>query len=304
MTVLLAVIFSLLLWNLYRIFLHPLARVPGPLLAKCTSLWQLYHSFVGDECTAVHFYHHKYGKVVRVAPNVVDIADGSALAPIYTDKGGFRKADCYANFDLDGFVTIFSARDPSQRAARAKAVAQLFSNASIRAQRDLICECVARFVAGIKKDKERSPSQPVDIQAHSRFLALDVVSSYLFGSRFQSSPDSSEKLSASPWVDAIVGFGRLFSSPAALLDLYLRTHDVVSGVQELEGKSSALVHDFSAGLVTEPIKDDSFQARMKSVGISNDEIMAQCKDVIFAGTDSTGMVVTTILWYLCKNPKM
>ncbi|MCH1922821.1 cytochrome P450, partial [Shewanella sp. A3A] len=77
-----------LLWTcIYRLFFHPLSKVPGPPLAACTSLWLAYHTYVGDECTVVHALHKKHGPVLRVGPNDVDISDGEAVAPIYLDRG-------------------------------------------------------------------------------------------------------------------------------------------------------------------------------------------------------------------------
>jgi hypothetical protein len=35
---------------------------------------------------------------------------------MYISKGGFPKATCYANFDIDGHKTIFSTTDHEHRA--------------------------------------------------------------------------------------------------------------------------------------------------------------------------------------------
>jgi cytochrome P450 len=55
------------------------------------------------------------------------------------------------------------------------------------------------------------------------------------------------------------------------------------------------------------LKDDgeekSYPARMLRAGISKAETKAQCKDLMFAGTDSTGMNLATICWYLAKDPQ-
>ena len=84
----------------YRAFFDALRGIPGPLICRLTSLWTYYHSYIGDECTRINELHQKYGPVVRIAPNEVSIADGAALAPIYSEKGGFMKAPCYANFGM------------------------------------------------------------------------------------------------------------------------------------------------------------------------------------------------------------
>jgi hypothetical protein len=118
--------------SLYRVLFHPLSHIPGPLLPKLTSLWLHYHAYIGDEASAIRRLHVTYGVLVRVSPNEVDISDADAIQPIYVSKGGFPKADCYANFDIDGHKTIFSTTDHEYRAVRAKAVMPLFSTKAQR----------------------------------------------------------------------------------------------------------------------------------------------------------------------------
>src|SRR5690242_9059195 len=67
----------------YRLYLHPIAHIPGPILPKVTSLWLYYHAYVGDEASVIHCLHAQYGPFVRVAPNEVDISDADAIQPIY-----------------------------------------------------------------------------------------------------------------------------------------------------------------------------------------------------------------------------
>lgn len=126
--ILLAPIAALILRSTYRIVFHPLSHIPGPLLPKVTSLWLHYHAYIGDEASTIHCLHLQYGPYVRVSPNEVDISDADAIPAIYVKQSGFPKADCYANFDIDGHKTIFSTTDHEHRAIRAKAVVPLFSS--------------------------------------------------------------------------------------------------------------------------------------------------------------------------------
>lgn len=47
----------------YRIFFHPLAKYPGPFLAKITDGYQLYHAWKGDRHIDFWRMHQKYGTV-------------------------------------------------------------------------------------------------------------------------------------------------------------------------------------------------------------------------------------------------
>ena len=291
----------------YNIFLHPLSGVPGPALAKSTPLWHFYHSFVGDECAFVNDLHKAYGPVIRVAPNELDISDGEALAPIYSDKGGFPKAPSYANFHIDGLPTIFSTSDTAYRNSRGKPVTGLFSNASIKAKSADLYMCIENFIQELKESRAKAKGQPVDIQSRSRFLALDVVCTYLFKKQYQPLSDPSGKeISAIPWLDGFLFVGGLFPLPNRLFTFCAMVIEALSPHKEAMKKSAAHVHDFSTSLLHESHDRNriSFQGRLVEEGIPEPEIVAHIKDVIFAGTDSTGMVIGTILWNISKSTEV
>lgn len=304
-TPLLAVVY-LISFLVYRAFFHPLSKVPGPLICRLSSIWTWYHSYIGDEGSQINALHDKYGPVVRIAPNEVIIADGAALAPIYSEKGGFLKAACYTNFDIEGHSTIFSALDPSHRAVRSKAVLPMFSMNSIRAGNDTIQACVDRFVARMKEeaDESRSTRQPVNVLNLTRSLALDAVSSFLFGKSFGGIGEKTNKLSATEFVDALVAVGRYFYLPNWLF-LALETGRQKFFPTNEESASSDKVDGFVGALVQKSEKSDtSYQGRLLKVGIAVDEVEVQCKDLVFAGTDSTGTNLSTICWQLAKHPEM
>jgi hypothetical protein len=53
----------------YRLTLHPLARYPGPLLAKLSPLYAVHHALIGDIHLDVQRCHEEYGTFVRYGPN-------------------------------------------------------------------------------------------------------------------------------------------------------------------------------------------------------------------------------------------
>jgi hypothetical protein len=302
---------SLISLLLYLTLLDPLKNISGPLHARLTPFWLWYHAYIGDECTQIDLLHKKYGPVVRIAPNEVSISDGAALAPVYTEKGGFLKAPYYANFDIEGHPTIFSALDPGHRAVRSKAVLPLFSTSNIRSGTDAIEGCVSRFIDRIKAEadecrkaaKETGQPKPVNILNLCRSLALDAVSSYLFGKPFGGISEKSRSLSASPFVDFFVAFGRFFLMPKWLFLILESTQEKLWPSKESEDSSSK-VQGFTVDLVDNSEKTDgTYQGRLLKAGITEDEVKIQCEDLIFAGTDSTGMNLSTICWFLAKQPE-
>lgn len=329
----------LILLALYRISpFHPLSHVPGPLLPRLSSLWLTYHAWIGDEATIVHSLHKKYGPIVRNGPDSVDIADGSALTAIYSEKGGFSKPDFYANFDIDGHKSLFSETNPTRRAPRAKAVAVLFSTGNLRQGQDVLYKCVDKFVQRLAEGQTMNKQDtPLNILTLTRSLALDIVTSYLFGTAYgalnenQEETDAVQKevaetttpgeethMSASGMVDCFVAVGRFWYLPQWGFKL-VETFDAWWNAEEQVSQSMSRVDQFVARVVDDAetaiaaSKSDekkvvvshpltSYPSRLLQAGLTLSETRAQCKDLIFAGTDSTGMNLATILFHLTRNP--
>ncbi|KAK5058842.1 hypothetical protein LTR84_011106 [Exophiala bonariae] len=328
---------------LYRISpLHTLAHVPGPVSVRISSLWLTYHAWIGDEASTVHALHEKYGPNVRTGPNSVDVSDGAALAAIYSEKGGFGKAAFYANFDIDGHKSIFSETDPMQRAPRAKAVAVLFSTSSLRQGQDIIYQVVDRFVERLASGGHgNQKGRPLNILNLTRGLAVDAVSSYLLGKSYgaldekaaieekravkkelTNDHDHDHEMSASGMVNCFVAVGRFWYLPTTIFKI-LESFDAWWNAEDEVSQSLSLVDDFVANVVKEAetairVSNDnekgsnlddpghpttSYPARMLQSGLTASEVRAQCKDLIFAGTDSTGMNLGTILFHLARNPE-
>lgn len=289
-----------LLRCIYRCILHPLSHIPGPLLPKTTSLWLHYHAYIGDEASTIHKLHQRYGPLVRVAPSEVDIADADAIAPIYISKGGFPKAPCYANFDVDGHKTIFSTTDSEFRAPRAKAVMPLFSTKCIRENEAALYRCVENMVRRLKEEAEGL--RPVNCLNITRSLALDAISTHLFLENYNGTSEKGERLSASAFVDAFVAVGRFFYLPNAVfigLSWFIEKWFLDAHTES----SIKVVDKFVDNLVeSTPEESQNYPGRLLNMGFGKSEVKSSCKDLMFAGTDSTGMNLATIIRYLVLYP--
>ncbi|PVH92930.1 hypothetical protein DM02DRAFT_500110, partial [Periconia macrospinosa] len=69
--------------SLYRVFLHPLSKYPGPLIGKITDWYSVYHCVKGDRHLDFYLLHQKYGTVVRYGPNRISVNSATALHSIY-----------------------------------------------------------------------------------------------------------------------------------------------------------------------------------------------------------------------------
>jgi hypothetical protein len=79
------------LYTIYYRFGHSLSRFPGPFAASLTNLWKVYHIYRGDFEHTLLNAHRKYGKIVRIGPNHLDVSDVSAVKSIYGTGRDFPK---------------------------------------------------------------------------------------------------------------------------------------------------------------------------------------------------------------------
>ncbi|KAI2628740.1 cytochrome P450 [Hypoxylon sp. NC1633] len=83
---------------IYRLYLHPLAKVPGPRLAAITSLWYVYHVKKSRMLVFNRELHKKYGPAVRITPNEVSFDSKEAFQAIYTGSHYIQKGEFYYAF--------------------------------------------------------------------------------------------------------------------------------------------------------------------------------------------------------------
>lgn len=300
----------------YRLWLHPLSKVPGPWTAAISSVFLYVICYRGNEGTVLRQYHQKHHtKVLRVGPNSVSISDSSAIRDIYISGGGFPKDDRYQNFNMGPVRSIFSSIDTAYRDLRAKAVAPLFSPANLRKESgpdgaigrhvtDFVRQLSAFRDAGIRTDI-------LDLCAKQ---SIDVVSAFLLGQPYGGLSEHAHlsladrqrhdaKLSANDFIHAIVGFARFSLLPNRLFKLAYGIsqrvgHDVK--VDQSMAKIMSYIGQIMAAMDTGQ-KTNYYQDRLVAAGVSKFEAGVQSEAILFAGGDSTAVMQATILFHLTRN---
>ncbi|KAF5239861.1 hypothetical protein FANTH_9802 [Fusarium anthophilum] len=302
-----AITVALLTAFLWRLYNDPLGHIPGPLVAGFTpiSLWWL--TWTGVECRVIDRLHQKYGPVVRIAPNEVDVSDGAALSLIYIKNGGYMKSPIYRNYDVNGFETIFSALDPAHRAPRAKAVAPMFAHQRIAKGKPDADKVLDAFVAEMQRRKDEADGAPVDVLNLSRALALDTVTVYLFGECFNGI--SNGRLRVTEFINNFVAGGRFFYLPGWFYDFVDDWSAKLDKKKLLVAQSTDMIQEYATRVVDrsvveeKDVEPETFQGRLLAAGISREEAIAQVVDVMFAGTDAAGTTMAILCWNLAQHPE-
>lgn len=79
----------------YRLFLSPLAKFPGPRLAAATRLYETYFQLIkgGTFTWHINDLHDRYGPVVRITPWEIHIKDPDYYNTLYAGPGKHRNKD-------------------------------------------------------------------------------------------------------------------------------------------------------------------------------------------------------------------
>lgn len=183
---------------IYRLYLHPLSRFPGPRLAAATYLYGAYYDVVEEAqfVFKLNALHDKYGPVVRISPGEIHVRDSAFFDTLHPGPGGrktHRDKWHRANRANGAPGSLASAGPHSLHRARRAAVNPYFSRAaiaqleaeSIRAKVELLCERLQEHASPLSSGASAGTGgggeEVVDVGAAMTALTLDVISEYCYG---------------------------------------------------------------------------------------------------------------------------
>ncbi|KAF2870344.1 cytochrome P450 monooxygenase-like protein [Massariosphaeria phaeospora] len=164
----------------YNACFHPLARFPGPPVARATIYWKAYVECIANRsfCHVLVELHARYGEIVRVGPNELHFANPKAYHDIYNNKNRWDKeARLYKSFGEDrssfGFLTYAEAKNRKDVLNRA------FSQAAIEGAESLVAEKTKALCAAF--ERQSKACKPADLFFAFRCMAMDVITVFCFG---------------------------------------------------------------------------------------------------------------------------
>lgn len=179
---------------IYRLYLHPLSRFPGPKLAAATYLYGAYYDVVEEAQFVFKLgaLHNIYGPVVRISPGEIHVRDSGFFDTLHPGPGGkktHRDKWYRANRANGAPGSLASAGPHSLHRARRAAVNPYFSKAaiagleaeSIRAKVELLCERLREHASSSPAAAGPGAEEVVDVGAAMTALTMDVICEYCYG---------------------------------------------------------------------------------------------------------------------------
>ncbi|KAI3329673.1 cytochrome P450 [Ustulina deusta] len=298
----------------YRLYLSPLAKIPGPKLAAVSYLYESYYEIVlgGQYFKRVAQMHKQYGPIVRVTPNEVHWNDPEFIDVVYPAIG--RKTDkpvWFAQRTGTPFSIVSTpAHDLHRR--RRNALNGFFSVASIRRLEPIMKKYMARMISHM----EEAGRTGEILQMHHIFKACasDVITEYAFGEcyGFMQQPDFGKAFFEStdvffylthvfglvPWVVHYVQ-----NMPTWMIRL------LVPHLSELRDRQDwwlNKVREVRNSPNPERVKSTIFEGILNSSlppeEKTDSRLASEAQLVIFAGEGTTAHTLTCCLYQLLANP--
>ncbi|PWY79270.1 cytochrome P450 [Aspergillus heteromorphus CBS 117.55] len=167
--------------TVYRLYFHPLSKIPGPKLTVITNLYELYYDVIlgGRFLFQIEKMHQRYGPIVRINNREVHVSDPSFYDEIYASSSRKRDRDndAYAAFSLP-YATIGTMGHEHHRFRRSL-LSDFFSKRSVLALSPFVEERVAKLMErfeGFHKD-----GKAVNLSNAFAALTSDVITHYCYG---------------------------------------------------------------------------------------------------------------------------
>lgn len=304
----------------YRIFFHPLAKYPGPLLAKVTDAYMLYYAWNGDRHLEFWRMHETYGPVVRFGPSSVSFNSNTALKEIYGFKANVGKAVFYDAFAHPTYNT-HNSRDKVQHARKRRVLSHAFSDSAVKEAEKYILANVRTFCdvlggkgsygAVAKAGSSEKWSGPVCMTDQCNYLAMDILGDLCFGKAFHmlESPDNRYAVD-------LVGVaalrhlicGTMISVEKTGLEKVLFRKIAAGRARYMKYSGGQLAQRMALGDDTD--RRDFFYYLLKArdpetgEGFSKPELWGESNLLIIAGSDTTSTGMAATFFYLVRHPEV
>ncbi|KAK5107477.1 hypothetical protein LTR62_001095 [Meristemomyces frigidus] len=307
-----------------------LNKYPGHPLAAYTNWWRFFDA-LSRKAEKTHLaLHAQHGDIVRLGPNVLSFADPRAIKIIYGLNKGMVKSDFYpvqqAVAKGARLPSLFSTTDEDFHAKYRRCVNSAFAMSSLVGYEPLVDSTTDAFIEQTEV-RYAGTGRVCDFARWLQFFAFDVVGELTWSKRIGFVERDED-------VDGIVKFIGDFLSYAGpigqqpFLDLLFQKNPIKLQLQKLG--ISKYIFPVTRFANAQSATREAEMAKVRSTGEVNQaegrgvdlltkfnlaqrdhpefmtdrQVLASCTSMIFAGSETTAISLSSIFYNLVKHPRV
>ncbi|KAH6664149.1 putative P450 monooxygenase [Halenospora varia] len=285
---LLALAVATLSHAIYGYVTDPLRSVPGPFLARFTRLWELFAVRRRNWHKEVMDLHATYGPIVRVAPNRYSFSDPSVMKTIYGHGSKFSKSPFYLPFGHPDHNAkdLFSQINSDKHARDRRKVASLYSMTNLLTYEAFVDEVNEKLCNQLLTRSENRST--VCIPKWMQFYAFDVIGHITVAEPFgflENGHDDERR---------ILGAIHEMTVSSSQIGLF---HEIVPFAARFVQRFKIPIPQIRLGTYIQSHID----AR-KSGKVDDQDIHTTIGSNIAAGSDTTAISLSSVIYHLCRHP--
>jgi cytochrome P450 len=311
----------------YRLYLHPLARFPGPKLAAATKWYEFWYDVLippgGQFSAKVERLHDQYGPIVRINPQELHIRDPDMFEAVYargTKRDRWYNAARMTGKTNDSFSTV--GHDLHRR--RKVANAPIMGRRMVGVKEGVLVGNAASLRANLRRAVERE--EVLDLGVLFIGYSLDVAGAFFFGRDIGAQRDlglarkwytvgrsmarMTPILKQFPVLAKAVArlpgpvVRRLWPDAGVIADLEEQMLAWVLEHQAQEKRASVVVGGDAADMATSTLFDVIDSSKLPEEDKAAPRLVEEAIGIIVAGSETVAKILTRTAYELITNPSV
>ncbi|KAH6672865.1 cytochrome P450 monooxygenase-like protein [Halenospora varia] len=297
----------------YNLFLHPLAKVPGPIFARVSGIPSWYHAIRSDRHIWIWQLNQIYGARVRIDPSTVIFFDPTSYNEIYSNSANVQRSRFYtalqrSHHERNTLTTV----NTQLHAQKRKLLNLSFTEKSLRAASGFMMTHIDRWIELIVKECEGSTewTAPKDFAERANVLVFDIMGDLCFGSSPNIKEPGKNPFKSMPHNIAtyLKFWYPITRSPFLGLILWLRPRGFDALMAKITPPEIKAYYQFLREKPESQQRLDMFHFLRESKNpdtgapaYSQEELWAEANLLIIAGADTTAVSLCGIFFYLVRD---
>ncbi|MCJ1462456.1 hypothetical protein MMC07_001058 [Pseudocyphellaria aurata] len=307
-----AYIFAAAIYNLY---FSPLAKYPGPFLAKISVWPSHYHTWRGNRHIWIWQCHQIYGSSFRHRPDGLLFNSPTAYRSIYNFRANVTKGTFYKIYPRKANEhNTWNCVDNAKHAKKRRVLNHVFSGKAVRSAETFVIQHVNRWCELLGENTENEWSTPRNMALWADYLVFDILGDLLFGKSMRIKEPGENMLKAignAPFTDFWIWLKPRGLDSLVEVLLPKGVQVFFKWIEASIAERTKLEEDFQKQDDEKNARKDMFhyfiQAKDPETGLpayTPDELFTEAHLLITAGSDTSTTTLAGTIFYLTRNPRV